>query len=113
MTNNYNAWQFWWLVISGLVNAVVWVGVWICNKDKARSGDIADVKGDIRGVDKRVTRLEDNQIGHEDLAKVYARINKVSDQVANMKGEMTGALGNIGGSVDMILDHMLKQDRRG
>jgi len=105
---DYKAWQFWFLVVSALINVVVWVGVWISNKDKAQGKDIAEVKDEIRAVDTRVTRLEETQIGHDDLAKVYARINKVSDQVSEMKG----SLENIGGSVDMILDHLLKSEKR-
>lgn len=108
---NYQAWQFWFMVASALINVVVWVGVWISNKDKAKGKDIAEVKEEIRAVDKRVTRLEENQIGHEDLGKVYERINAVSDQVSEMKGEMKGSLGSIGGSLDMILDHLLKGER--
>ena len=109
---DYKAWQFWFMVVSALINVVVWVGVWISNKGKAQGKDIAEVKEEIRAVDTRVTRLEENQIGQDDLAKVYERINRVSDQVSEMKGEVKGSLGNIGGSVDMILDHLLKSERR-
>lgn len=105
---DYKALSFWFMVISAVVNVVVWVGVWISNKDRARGKDIADVRDEIRAVDTRVTRLEDTRIGQEDLAKVYERVNEVSGQVAAMKG----ALENIGGAVDMILEHLLKWERK-
>ena len=105
---DYKALHFWFMVISAVVNVVVWVGVWITNKDRARGKDIAAVRDEIRAVDTRVTRLEDTRICQDDLAKVYTRINNVSDQVAAMKG----ALENIGGAVDMILECLLKSEKR-
>jgi archaellum component FlaC len=105
---DYKALQFWFMVISAVVNVVVWLGVWITNKDKAHGKDVAAVKCDIQKVDKRVIRLEENKIGHRDLAAVYDRINKVSDQVSEMKG----SLDNIGGSVDMILDTLMKPENK-
>ena len=110
---DYAGWQLVFLVGSGAVNVVAWVGAWICNKDKARTKDIAEVAADIQAMGNRVTRLEETQINHEDLAKVYERINRVADQLSEMKGEMKGSLGNIGGSVDMILECLLKTEKRG
>nr|WP_319491817.1 DUF2730 family protein [uncultured Desulfobacter sp.] len=105
---DYKALQFWLMVISLVGNVVVWLGVWITNKDKAHGKDVAAVKCDIQKVDKRVTRLEENKIGHRDLAAVHERIDRVSDQVSEMKG----SLENIGGSVDMILEHLLKSEKK-
>lgn len=111
MKLDYTAWQFWLTAVVAVINICVLIYTWASNRDKARTKDLKEIKDDIRDVDKRVTRLEENQIGHEELGKVYERINAVSDQVSEMKGEMKGSLGSIGGSVDMILDHLLKDER--
>lgn len=110
MTLDYNALQFWATIVLAAGNIGVMGYTWITNSDKARVKDINEIKSDIIGVDKRLTKLEGNNICHQDLGQVYDRINAVSDQVSAMKGEIKGSVSSIGGTVDMILEHLLKKE---
>jgi hypothetical protein len=115
---NWRAWQFWFSVGQYIIAIVVGAYVWISNRDKARVRDIKRVEectaidiegiketlaGEIKNVGTRVTRLENSTISHEDLGKVYDRINGVSDQVS----AQTEAINGLKRAVDMIHQHLL------
>ena len=103
---DYKAYQFWLAVAVALEGIVVGVYTWVSNRDKAQAEDIKEVKGDLQKLETRVTRLEAGSISHEDLSKVYDRINDVGNAVSGLDEAITGLRESVG----LIHQHLLNSN---
>ncbi len=100
---DYRAWQFWLAVVVAVEGVVIGIYSWITNKDKAQAKDIKEIKGEIQGVENRVTKLEAGSISHADLSKVYQKINDVGNDVSELNGSIKGLKESVG----LIHQHLL------
>ncbi|MCP3941534.1 MAG: hypothetical protein GY710_08645 [Desulfobacteraceae bacterium] len=100
---DYAAWRFWVDVGQYIFGIIIAFYIWFSNRAKATDKDVQGVKKDMGKIESRVTKLEAGSISHDDLGKVYERMNKVSDQMS----ELTGTTKGIKGTVDIIQEHLL------
>ena len=70
--------------------------IWRANRSAAKQTEIRDLES-------RICRLEVSSVDHDDLGKVYERINEVSDQVSKLNGTTK----SISQGVAMIHQHLL------
>ena len=106
---DYAAWRFWFDVGQYIIAFLVGFYVWFSNRAKATGKDVKNVKKTMGGIESRVTKLETGSISHDDLGKVYERVNGIAVQVSNLDGKMDG----VKGAVDMINEHLLSNGGKG
>lgn len=67
---------------------------------RCESIDAAGAMSRIGALEERCGRLEAAQITHEDLGRVYRRLEGVKDTVSAMGGEIAAAVGELKGTLD-------------
>lgn len=105
---DYTALRFWIDVL--YLGGVIAVGIyaWVVNRSKANRSAIDELDGRTQSVERRQDKLEErvaNVPTHHDLARVYDRLNGVSEQVKEMNGNLTGISRQIG----MISEYLLNR----
>lgn len=70
--------------------------IWRANRSAAKQSEIRDLES-------RICCLEESCINHDDLGKVYDRINDVNAQVSELNGTTKG----IKAAVGLIHNHLL------
>ncbi len=105
---DYEAAKFWmsFIQLAGLVALFIYTH--LTNKSKANSSAIESVKEDFDGLKSRVVAIEsrlENAPTHQDISKVYDRLNDVAEELSNVSGQMRGALNQL----SMVNQYLLNQ----
>ena len=61
---------------------------------RAAEGRLAELEGGLQRADHRLATVEvvlKDAPGHEDLAKIYERVNRLTEEVKSLAGEFAGA----------------------
>ena len=95
---NYTVWKMGFDVFQFLVTMAVGIYAWASKRAAAQ-------KKNLDAIEKRVGELEKDQVGKEDLDKIYNRINEVAVEVGQLSGEMKG----ISVPLNIIQDHLLNK----
>lgn len=95
MDTDYKALSFWLQVGQALITALVFVYVWITNRQKANTAAIETMRDEIgselNDLDDRLIRVEkdvEHQPTHEDIAKLHTRINESSERLKHIDGKL-------------------------
>jgi len=118
---DYRALQFWLSVAQVVGYLILGAYVWIVNRQKATRAEIKELRDSLASYTKdqadncgkhkaRTTTLEvkvENSPSHEDLGKVYDRINVVKGAV----DEMSGTLKGIGTQVGLLVRHHMGEGK--
>lgn len=125
---DYTAWRFWWDVLQTCFLAAITIYIWWVNRDRVTQSRITQLKDDtaktVGGIRQeigelatRLTRVEADcchMPGHDDLGKIYERINGVSAEVADVSSEISEVSGEMKAmrrSLDLITQHLMEEKR--
>ena len=114
---NYQALQFWFLVLVQVGNAIVWVAGYLILRQKATAGEIQAVAKQVTALQTsqaescskhqaRTTTLEErakNARTHADIGQVHDRVTSVKGGVDELKGMLKGVITN----VTLLVEHHL------
>ena len=101
-------------VLQFLITGGIGIYVYMSNKNKVTNDRIGkledDIDSKIDGHSERIARIEaraEKAPTHDDLAKVYEKVNQVSDCVSRLEGEFSGV-----SRVVNLIHETLMEDRR-
>lgn len=102
-------------VLQFLITGGIGFYVYMTNKNKVTNDRISQMEGDIdRKIDshsERIARIEaltEKAPTHDDLAKVYNKVNQVSDCVSRLEGEFAG----VSRVVNLIHETLMEERRK-
>lgn len=96
---NWDAGRFWLDLIAMAVAGGAATYTWITNHDRATATEV-------RSLDIRLTRIEErvnSAPGHDDLGRIYERVNNLGEGLEGLRGELKGIAHQLG----MLVQHML------
>lgn len=105
---DYRALQFWMNALQFLGLVALFVYTHFANKSKANASAIDAVKGDYDLLKNRVTVVEgklENAPTHQDLSKVYDRLNDVAEDLSGARGQMRV----LSSQLSMVNQYLLSQ----
>ena len=86
---------------------------------RCESIDAAGAMSRIRALEERVSKLEGAQITHEDLGRVYGKLDGVKATVSAMGGEIATAVGELKGALDatrgqvhIVCQHLMERPEK-
>lgn len=95
MDLNYNALGFWLQFIQAAATVLVFLYVWITNRQKVNSAAIEKIREDFHNevdeIDDRLIRVEQDVKHlptHDDMAKLHARINETGEAIKHIAGQV-------------------------
>ena len=99
---DYQALDFWWKVGITVMNAGVWLYLFLLNRNRVTNERInrmeTHMTESIGGHGNRLTALEQDRLhapNHADMARLYERVNSTAMAVSEMSGEMKGLNDNL------------------
>ena len=95
---DYAALRLWWDIAQTLFIVIMAIYVWIKSRSQDNSDRMKIIEGDMVVFDKRLSKA----ISHDDLDDIHKRLNGISRDVSNMKGE-SKAHGRLLHSIDDFL----------
>jgi len=105
----YLAAQFWLLLATWIISAGAAVYAYWMGRTRARRDDVDKSIGEL---EDRVTTVERDQYHtptHQDLGRVYERLNETNNALA----ELTGKLGSLATSLGRVESYLLNHRRSG
>ena len=92
------SWKFAFQILQFLLTGGLAIYVYLSNKDKVTNDRITTLEGNINDTSgnhgQRIAKLEariDKSPTHDDLANLHEKINEVSGQMKELRGEFSGA----------------------
>ena len=83
---------------------------------RCESVDAEGAMGRIGALEERCGKLEGAQITHDDLGRVYGKLDGVKDTVSKMGGEISAAVGEIKGALEatrgqvgLVCEHLMER----
>lgn len=114
MELDYKALGFWLQFIQVAATGLVFLYVWITNRQKANTQAIEklrdDIGSEINKLDDRLIRVEkdvEHLPTHEDMAKLHARINETGEAIKHISGQ----LNQIDRTTQMINQYLLDKGK--
>ena len=96
MDIDYKALGFWLQLAQALVTVLVFLYVWLTNRQKANTAAIETMRDEIgeelNEFQDRLIRVEkdiEHLPTHEDMAKLHERVNETKEVVDTMAGQLT------------------------
>lgn len=96
MDTDYKALSFWLQVGQAVITGLVFVYVWITNRQKANTAAIETMRDEIGNelneIDDRLIRVEkdiEHLPTHEDMAKLHERVNEANENIKHISGQLT------------------------
>lgn len=89
---DYEAAKFWMSFLQLVGVVALGIYTYMTNKTKANASAIEAVKDDFDGIKSRVTAIEgkmENAPTHQDISKVYGRLNDVAEDLSGARGQMS------------------------
>lgn len=92
---DYKALGFWLQALQALITGMVFVYVWLTNRQKANTAAIDEMRKvfnqELNGLDDRLIRVEkdiEHLPTHDDMAKLHTRINETSEALKHIDGKL-------------------------
>lgn len=109
---DYKALAFWLQLIQAVVTGLVFLYVWLTNRQKVNASAIETLRDDlsrqINDLDDRVIRVEkdvEHLPTHEDMAGLHTRVNEANDNIKEMRGQLS----QMNHTLQLINDHLLNK----
>ena len=123
---DYTAWRIGFDIAQFAITGLVWLYVFLSNRSRVKAEEIAQYKSDTNRRIEEHKKVTDKHIdahsmrlstieetvrcgpSHDDIGKVHGRLDTVSEQLSQARGELKG----ISRSVDLIHQFLLNQKQK-